>query len=247
MNGKPRQLFIMLRGIHIVKYVFRVQLPVGQLDGFLSPFIRIYIKWYVNKYAERGISLNNDYNNRYKRDTESQEKVKKQQTFPGFPFQPIGQPGMGGQPPQMGRPGMGGQPPQMGRPGMGGQPPQMGRPGQPPMGQPGMGQPLSAPPNFTPELPRMEGQPFGGPSAPQFGRPEERGRERGNMGNFFPGNMDIRRCMNRFTYVWLINGNNFWFYPVNIRRPFVEGFRWRRNHWEFDRINMNRILFFRCF
>jgi hypothetical protein len=201
-------------------------------EGFLSPFIRLFIKWYVNNYAERGINLNNEFYNRNNRDTEKKDTVKKQQTFPGFPFQPIGQPGMGGQPP-------------MGQPGRG---------GQPPMGQPGMGgQPLSAPPNFTPELPRMEGQPFG--FAPQFGRPEERGRDRDrdrdrdrrDMEEFFRRPMDLRRCLNRFTFIWLINGNSFWFYPVNIRRPFVEGFRWRRNRWEFERINTNRILFFRCF
>ncbi len=181
------------------------------------------IQYYYHKmvceqlYAERGISLRNEYYNRYNKDTDKEATVKEQQVFPGPPFQPGG-------PPQMGRPGAGRQPQPFTPPGMGGQ------------------GPSSPPPNFTPQLPGMEGQPLGGPGpAVQFGG------ERGGRPGFFRPPMDFRRCLNRFTFVWLFNGNSFWFYPVNIRRNSVEGFRWRRNRWEFERINVNRILFFRCF
>ncbi len=123
-------------------------------------------------------------------------------------------------------------------PGMGGQPGMP--PGFPPQG-PGMqGQPRTAPPNFIPEGPGVEGRtgaagptPFGSSSQFSPGRPI-RPRE-------------LRRCINRFTFIWLINGNSFWFFPNFIDRQFVYGFRWRRNRWEFDRINLNRIIFFRCF
>jgi hypothetical protein len=57
---------------------------------------------------------------------------------------------------------------------------------------------------------------------------------------------NFRGCMNRFTFIWLTNGNNFWFYPVSIGRNTIEGFRWQRNRWEYDRININRILFHVC-
>jgi hypothetical protein len=57
----------------------------------------------------------------------------------------------------------------------------------------------------------------------------------------------MRGCLNRFTFIWLVNGNSFWFYPTFVDRQFVTGFRWRRNRWEFDRINLRRILFHRCF
>jgi hypothetical protein len=57
----------------------------------------------------------------------------------------------------------------------------------------------------------------------------------------------MRRCLFRFTYFWLFNGNDFWFYPTFVDGQFVHGFRWRRNRWEFDRINLRRIFFFRCF
>lgn len=129
-----------------------------------------------------------------------------------------------------------------------------------PPGPPRMeGQPTSPPPNFTPQMPRMEGgpggrpggrpgempggrpggRPEGRPMTPQFEfQPqfEERGRER-----------DLRRCLNRFTFIWLNNGNSFWFYPTFIGRQQVEGFRWRQGVWMFDRINIRRIIFFRCF
>lgn len=79
--------------------------------------------------------------------------------------------------------------------------------------------PRTAPPNFVPQF------------------EEERfGRRR-----------DIRSCINRFTFIWLNNGNSFWFYPVFVGRDQVVGFRWRRNGWMFDRLNLRRISGFRCF
>lgn len=115
-------------------------------------------------------------------------------------------------------------------------------------------QPRSAPPNFTPEAPRMDRRQmqesddddrtgfgaFMGPGRDGFyGRPGD--------GRDFGRRRDMRGCLFRFTYIWLFNGNEFWFYPTYVDRQFVMGFRWRRNRWEFDRINLRRIFFFRCF
>ena len=109
---------------------------------------------------------------------------------------------------------------------------------QSPLGQ-GPGRPPSAPPTFTPQLPREEQQQLSGPSGfqrPGVGIIDFRRRPR-----------DFRGCVNRFTYIWLINGNSYWFYPVFVGRNTIEGFRWRRNRWEYDRIFTNRILFHLCF
>lgn len=57
----------------------------------------------------------------------------------------------------------------------------------------------------------------------------------------------IRRCLFRFTYVWLYNGRSFWFYPTFIGRNSVAGFRWRRNRWEYYGTDLRRIRSFRCF
>lgn len=97
--------------------------------------------------------------------------------------------------------------------------------------------PSSPPPNFIPESPGMNAQPFSG-------GPDYRTQFRGGGLNQ-PDR--LRRCLNRFTFMWLINGNNFWFYPVFIGRQHVEGFRWRNGRWIYDSINLRRILFFRCF
>lgn len=98
-------------------------------------------------------------------------------------------------------------------------------------------EPPSGPPNFTPDMQRYGARPF------SFGSEEAPQSRMGGQNQ----HRDFRRCLNRFTFIWLNNGNNFWFYPTGIRRQQVEGFRWRNNRWFFDRINMRRILFFRCF
>lgn len=134
-----------------------------------------------------------------------------------------------------------------------GPPPQMAPEGPPPM-RGREEQPRTAPPNFIPQPPGMEQGPGRGMGperrGPGFGRPgrpfepepmpqtgeEFRGRIRG-----------IRGCVNRFTYIWLFNGENFWFYPTFVDNRFVRGFRWRRDRWVFDRIYINRIFFFRCY
>lgn len=99
-----------------------------------------------------------------------------------------------------------------------------------PQNSPPGSQSLSAPPNFTPEMPGGDQRGFSGGSS-------HGGRNQGS---------GIRSCLNSFTYIWLINGRNFWFYPTFIGRHFVEGFRWRNDRWVFDRINMNMVLFFQC-
>jgi hypothetical protein len=113
----------------------------------------------------------------------------------------------------------------------------MGRPGMGPPA-PGMEQaPRTAPPNFIPESPRTAGA-----EMRRFGRFRElfRGDMRTRPREFF-------RCINHFTFIWLVNGNSFWFFPTFADRFFVYGFRWRGDHWDYDRINLHRILFFSCF
>jgi hypothetical protein len=112
---------------------------------------------------------------------------------------------------------------------------------------PGMGeQPRTAPPNFIPEAPGMDSRTFGGPDGGTSFRDRDGDRGRGR-GDFMVRPRELNRCLNRFTFIWLENGNSFWFYPTFVGRQFVQGFRWRRNRWEFERINLRRIFFFRCF
>nr|WP_263325264.1 hypothetical protein [Neobacillus sp. Marseille-Q6967] len=57
----------------------------------------------------------------------------------------------------------------------------------------------------------------------------------------------IRRCLYRFTYVRLNNGNSFWYYPTFVGRTSVAGYRWRRFRWVYFGIDLNRIRSFSCF
>lgn len=114
-----------------------------------------------------------------------------------------------------------GVPPMPGIPGMpgfpGGHPPA----GRPPVGPPpGAGQlPMGPPPNVVPQM------------APSW--------QQGSRG--------IRRCLYRYTYIWLNNGNSFWFYPTFVGGGSVAGFRWRGNRWEYRVMSLERIRSFQCY
>lgn len=107
-----------------------------------------------------------------------------------------------------------------------------GRPTQPPPPPFGGGGRPPEPPEFEPPqppAPRMAPPSF----APQFPTWQD---SRG-----------IRVCLNRVTFIWLNNGNSFWFFPTFIGRQAIVGFRWRGFGWTYQRINRNRIRSFQCF
>ncbi len=57
----------------------------------------------------------------------------------------------------------------------------------------------------------------------------------------------IRGCMYRFTYIWLIDGRSFWFYPVFLGRNSIAGWRWsRRRGWVYYGMDLRQIRSFRC-
>jgi hypothetical protein len=85
------------------------------------------------------------------------------------------------------------------------------------------------------------GQQAGAPSTPP---PSYTPQESPQLFAVDPG--AIRGCMFRFTYIWLNNGNSFWFYPTFVGRTSVAGFRWRGFRWEYFGIDLNRIRSFRC-
>ncbi|RQW72355.1 transporter [Lysinibacillus composti] len=86
--------------------------------------------------------------------------------------------------------------------------------------------PTAPPPNFTPQMDTFQQQ--------QFTRS-------GGVGG-------IRRCMFRNTFVWMRNGNAFWFFPIFVAGNQIVGFRWRGNRgWVYDSINRNNVLFFQCY
>ncbi|WP_207708049.1 hypothetical protein [Candidatus Galacturonibacter soehngenii] len=115
-----------------------------------------------------------------------------------------------------------------------------GRPGGFPGGPgPGVSPPNTPPPSNVPQLPRGVVMPL--PETAQFNQ------QFGNINRSNNLQREIRRCLNRFTFIWLWNGRSFWFYPIFMNRWSVDGFVWRRNRWVFERVNINSIFFFRCF
>lgn len=85
----------------------------------------------------------------------------------------------------------------------------------------------------------------GGGGAPTTAPPPYTPQEQVTAFAVDPGG--IRRCMYRFTYIWLNNGNSFWFYPVFVGRNSVAGWRWsRRRGWVYYGIDLRQIRSFQC-
>lgn len=100
-----------------------------------------------------------------------------------------------------------------------------GFPGQPggfPGGQPGGSQaPTAPPPSFTPQM--------------------------SSVSTFAVDPGAISGCLFRNTYVWLNNGEAFWFFPTFVGRHSVAGFRWFGFFWSYFGIDLRRIRSFTCF
>ncbi|MEE6451021.1 collagen-like protein [Gottfriedia acidiceleris] len=98
-----------------------------------------------------------------------------------------------------------------------------GIPGQPGGGGHGgsQGQPTAPPPSFTPTMSQ----------ATTFA--------------IDPG--AIAGCRFRNTYVWLNNGEQFWYFPTFVGRHSVAGWRWIGWRWVFFGIDTRRIRSFTCF
>ncbi|MCM2676843.1 transporter [Alkalicoccobacillus plakortidis] len=64
---------------------------------------------------------------------------------------------------------------------------------------------------------------------------------------FQVGPSGIRGCLYRPTYIWLFNGNHFWFFPTFVGRQSVIGYRWSRFGWFNYIIELRQVRSFQCF
>jgi hypothetical protein len=110
--------------------------------------------------------------------------------------------------------------------------PQMGPPQGPPPGSPG----------FPPSFPG-QGAEAGAPTTPP---PSFVPAQTQQFGAFAVDPGSIRRCLFRFTYVWLRNFQQFWFYPIFVGRTSISGYRWTGNRWVFFGISLRQIESFTC-
>ncbi|WP_221175148.1 hypothetical protein [Alteribacter keqinensis] len=129
-------------------------------------------------------------------------------------------------------------------PGQGGPPfgPPPGQGGPPPFGPPGQGQqggPGGPPPGPPPSTPPAQMQ--AGPAAASV-----QGAGGAQVFAVDPGS--LYGCLFRYTYIRLITGQRFWFWPVFIGRTSVAGWRWRPREyrWVYTGFDTRLILSFSC-
>ncbi|WP_230192000.1 transporter [Paenibacillus sp. CECT 9249] len=53
-------------------------------------------------------------------------------------------------------------------------------------------------------------------------------------------------CLQNYTYVWLWNGESFWFYPTRVEYGEVSGYRWNGAFWAFYGIDPRLIMSVSC-
>ena len=54
---------------------------------------------------------------------------------------------------------------------------------------------------------------------------------------------NIRYCL---IYVWLVNKQEFWFYPINQDGHYLDGYAWNRRRWVRGRINISSVKSYCC-
>jgi len=119
--------------------------------------------------------------------------------------------------------------------------PQQGPPGFPGFpgfpGLPGM-----------PGFPGLLGPPSGGPQT--FQAPTEPPPlwtpQKTSASTFAINPGAIRRCLFRYTYIWLTNGQQFWYFPVFVGRTSIAGFRWNGFFWMYAGYDLRLIDAFTC-
>ncbi len=57
----------------------------------------------------------------------------------------------------------------------------------------------------------------------------------------------IRRCRRKYTYIWLVDGQSFWYYPTYIGRTSISGYRWIGYMWIYYGTDLRRIRSFTCY
>lgn len=102
-----------------------------------------------------------------------------------------------------------------------------------------MGPPPVSPPPFQPQGQSQAGPPTTPP--PSYVPTQTQQAEALAVD---PGS--IRRCLFRYTYVWLRGFQQFWFYPTFVGRRSVSGYRWNGFRWIYFGISLRQIQSFTC-
>lgn len=103
------------------------------------------------------------------------------------------------------------------------------------------GPPMGPPPSLPGSQGPGQGSQSGPPTAPP---PSYVPAQQATAFAVDPGS--IRGCLFRYTYVWLNNRQQFWFYPTFVGRTSVSGWRWNGFMWMFFGISLRQIQSFTC-
>ncbi|MDL2300933.1 hypothetical protein LJC58_01110 [Lachnospiraceae bacterium OttesenSCG-928-D06] len=125
---------------------------------------------------------------------------------------------------------------------------------QPPRNRPPSSQPPgNRPPGSHPPGNHPPGnQPLGGQRPSQGGGrpmspPPTKTPSRNTIEPLRVDQNSIRNCMFRFTYIWMINGDEFWMFPTSVSHTTVTGFRWNwRLGWSYTGVSLRQIASFTC-
>jgi len=63
----------------------------------------------------------------------------------------------------------------------------------------------------------------------------------------YPANpLGLQNCINRFTYMWLRNGDNFWFFLTAVGESIAYGYRFFGGRWNQYSIGLREIGSYNC-
>lgn len=114
-------------------------------------------------------------------------------------------------------------------------------------------------PPFGPPPGPSPGSPFGPPLGPPQGPPQGQGQQgpsspppqitpqKPAASAFAVDPGAIARCLFRNTYIWLSNGQQFWYYPIFVGRTSIAGYRWNGRFWMYSGFDLRLIESFTCF
>ena len=71
-------------------------------------------------------------------------------------------------------------------------------------------------------------------------------KQQQQVGTFAVDPGSIRGCLFRYTYVWLNNRQQFWYYPTFVGRTSISGWRWTGFNWVFFGVDLRQIQSFTC-
>ena len=102
--------------------------------------------------------------------------------------------------------------------------------------------PHMMPPNL--EMPASQDLP---PGPPPPSVPTKQAQSAGGYQTYAVDQGSIRRCLNRYIYIWPRRGRGFWAWLNYIGRRSVSGYKWNGYRWIYFGMDLREIDSFECY